>query len=91
MRGEKANQNAQFLAREIAEKRLDLDTLAERDANEAHNLLTCLHGVGLWTADVYLLFCLRHSDAWPAGDLAVQEGLRLGLGACVHQSRTWRF
>jgi DNA-3-methyladenine glycosylase II len=38
-----------------------------------------------------LLFCLRHSDAWPAGDLAVQEGLRLGLGACVHQSRTWRF
>jgi DNA-3-methyladenine glycosylase II len=25
------------------------------------------------------LFCLGHGDAWPAGDLAVQEGIRIGL------------
>ena len=39
-----------------------------------------LPGIGPWTADIYLLFCLGHSDAWPAGDLAVQEAMRIGLG-----------
>jgi DNA-3-methyladenine glycosylase II len=67
------------VAREIEANRLDLDTLAERDANEAHNQLTALHGIGPWTADIYLLFCLGHGDAWPAGDLALQEGMRMGL------------
>ena len=54
--------------------------LAEEDADAAHNTLTALHGIGPWTADVYLLFCLGHGDAWPAGDLAVQEAVRIGLG-----------
>ena len=39
-----------------------------------------LHDIGPWTADVYLLFCLGHGDAWPAGDLAVQEAVKIGLG-----------
>ena len=36
-----------------------------------------MHGIGPWTADIYLLFCLGHADAWPAGDLALQESARL--------------
>ena len=68
------------LAREIAAERLNLDVLANEDADAAHNTLTALHGIGPWTADVYLLFCLGHGDAWPAGDLAVQEAVKLGLG-----------
>jgi DNA-3-methyladenine glycosylase II len=68
------------LAREIAAERLNLDVLAHEDADAAHNTLTRLHGIGPWTADVYLLFCLGHGDAWPAGDLAVQEAVRIGLG-----------
>src|SRR5712671_7737819 len=68
------------LARELAAERLNLDVLAEEDADAAHNTLTALHGIGPWTADVYLLFCLRHADAWPAGDIAVQEAVRVGLG-----------
>jgi DNA-3-methyladenine glycosylase II len=67
------------LAREIAAERLNLDVLAEEDADAAHATLTRLHGIGPWTADVYLLFCLRHGDAWPAGDLAVQEAVKVGL------------
>ena len=69
-----------FIAREIAEGRLDLAKLAEAPADEAHDTLTALHGIGPWTADIYLLFCLGHGDAWPAGDLAVQEAIRIGLG-----------
>src|SRR6266403_673519 len=68
------------LARELAAERLNLEVLANEDADAAHNTLTALHGIGPWTADVYLLFCLGHGDAWPAGDLAVQEALKIGLG-----------
>jgi len=68
------------LAREIASERLNLDVLANEDADTAHATLTALHGIGPWTADVYLLFCLGHGDAWPAGDLAVQEAVKIGLG-----------
>src|SRR5450432_4335439 len=68
------------LAREIAAERLNLAVLANEDADAAHDTLTALHGIGPWTADVYLLFCLGHGDAWPAGDLAVQEAVKIGLG-----------
>jgi DNA-3-methyladenine glycosylase II len=68
------------IARELHLERLNLDVLAEEDADAAHNTLTALHGIGPWTADVYLLFCLRHADAWPAGDIAVQEAIKVGLG-----------
>jgi DNA-3-methyladenine glycosylase II len=68
------------VARELAAERLNLDMLANEDADAAHNTLTALPGIGPWTADLYLLFCLGHGDAWPAGDLAVQEAVKIGLG-----------
>jgi DNA-3-methyladenine glycosylase II len=67
------------IARELHLERLNLDVLAEEDADAAHNTLTALHGIGPWTADIYLLFCLGHSDAWPAGDLALQEAARIAF------------
>ncbi len=60
------------LAHEIAREGLDLAALAALEAAEAHARLTKVHGVGPWTADIFLLFCLGHSDAFPAGDLALQ-------------------
>jgi DNA-3-methyladenine glycosylase II len=64
----------------VANGAIDLDALAAMEADKAHAALTALHGIGPWTADVYLLFCLGHADAWPAGDLALQEGARLAFG-----------
>jgi DNA-3-methyladenine glycosylase II len=58
---------------------LDLAALADRTADDAHAALTALHGIGPWTADIYLLFCLGHPDAWPAGDLALREAARLAF------------
>ena len=58
---------------------IDLTAVGNMNADEAHTLLTALHGVGPWTADIYLLFCLGHADAFPAGDLAVQEAARIAL------------
>ena len=68
------------IALELAEERLNLEVLANEDADTAHNTLTALPGIGPWTADVYLLFCLGHGDAWPAGDIAIQEAVKVGLG-----------
>ena len=68
------------VAKAIEDKHIDLDALADLPADEAHNRLTALHGIGPWTADLYLLACLGHADAWPAGDLALQEAARAAFG-----------
>jgi DNA-3-methyladenine glycosylase II len=68
------------IARAVERGELDLPGLGGLSAEEAHQRLTAIHGIGPWTADIYLLFCLGHSDAWPAGDLALQEAAKLLLG-----------
>jgi DNA-3-methyladenine glycosylase II len=68
------------VATAVADGLLDFDALGAVPADEAHARLTAVKGIGPWTADVYLLFCLGHADAFPAGDLAVQEAARLAYG-----------
>lgn len=63
----------------IANGAIDLDVVGRMEADEAHAALTALHGIGPWTADIYLLFCLGNADAWPAGDLALQEAARIAF------------
>jgi DNA-3-methyladenine glycosylase II len=65
------------IARAVDGGDLDLSGLAALPADEAHSRLVAVHGIGPWTADIYLLSCLGHADAWPAGDLALQEAARL--------------
>jgi DNA-3-methyladenine glycosylase II len=67
------------IAKAIDRGDLDLASLVHQPADDAHRTLTAIHGIGPWTADIYLLFCLGHADAWPAGDLALQEAARLLL------------
>jgi DNA-3-methyladenine glycosylase II len=68
------------IGKAVAKGRIDLTAVGNMDADIAHATLTALHGVGPWTADIYLLFCLGHADAFPAGDLAVQESARIAFG-----------
>ncbi len=67
-------------ARAVVEEGLDLSKLAALPAAEAHRQLVAVKGIGPWTADIFLLFCLGHPDAFPAGDLAMQEAAKLALG-----------
>ncbi len=67
------------LAHAVAEGGLDLAGLAALAAEDAHKALVAVKGVGPWTADIFLLFCLGHPDAFPAGDLALQEAAKLAL------------
>src|SRR5262245_36274543 len=68
------------IAKAIEDGGIDLATLVDLPADSAHEALTRLHGIGPWTADIYLLSCLGHADAWPGGDLALQEAARLAFG-----------
>jgi DNA-3-methyladenine glycosylase II len=67
------------VARAVTRGTLALSALGACSADEAHAKLTAIHGIGPWTADIYLLSCLGHADAWPAGDLALQEAARLAF------------
>jgi DNA-3-methyladenine glycosylase II len=67
------------IARAVAREEIALAALADLAAEDAHAALTAIHGIGPWTADIYLLSCLGHADAWPAGDLALQEAARLAF------------
>jgi DNA-3-methyladenine glycosylase II len=68
------------IAKAVAKRQIDLVAVGNMGADDAHAALTALHGIGPWSADIYLLFCLGHSDAFPAGDLAVQEAARIAFG-----------
>jgi len=55
---------------------LDLDALAGRPDDEVHSALIALKGVGPWTADIYVMFCIGRADAFAAGDLALQVAVQ---------------
>ena len=67
------------LADAIAGGSLDLDKLTHASEEEIHARLTALKGIGPWTADIYILFCLARADAWSPGDLALQYAVRDAL------------
>jgi DNA-3-methyladenine glycosylase II len=68
------------LAQAVGNDGLDLLGLGALVAEEAHRTLVAVKGIGPWTADIFLLFCLGHPDAFPAGDLALQEAAKIVLG-----------
>ena len=68
------------IGKAVARGHIDLTAIGNMDADQAHAALIALHGIGPWTADIYLLFCLGHADAFPSGDLAVQESARIAFG-----------
>jgi len=58
---------------------LDLNALHDLPPEDAIAALIMLKGVGRWTAESYLLFCVGHPDVFPAGDLALQTAVHRGL------------
>lgn len=59
---------------------LDLGRTATLPADEAIRQMTALKGVGLWTAEVYLLFAAGHPDIFPSGDVALRTAAGEAFG-----------
>lgn len=68
------------LSAAIVDRTLDLEALQHCTPEEVQARMTAVSGIGPWTADIYLLFCLGHADAFAPGDLALQEAVRIGFG-----------
>jgi DNA-3-methyladenine glycosylase II len=76
---------ARSLAELVISGALPLDAMPADD-EEAIAYLTQVKGIGRWSAEIYLLFAEGRGDIWPAGDLAVQEGVKRILGLAERPS-----
>lgn len=74
------------LARALVEGTFAFEDLEHASPENAHERLTAISGIGPWTADVYLLFCLGHRDGFAAGDLAIHEAARHAFGLAARPS-----
>jgi DNA-3-methyladenine glycosylase II len=86
---------------EAVERGLDLTRLAHAPDTAVHEALTAVPGIGPWSADIFLLFCLGRADAFAPGDLALQTAAadvlsldarpsREELSAIAERWRPWR-
>lgn len=77
---------------------LRLEELAAVADADVRARLTSVHGIGSWTADIFVMFCLGRADAWAPGDLALQVGLarafcigdRLSADETLEVAERWR-
>lgn len=89
------------LSEAVAAGRLDLDRLSQLSDADVHGILTAQTGIGPWTADIYLMFCLGRADRFAPGDLALQIAAQrlmelperpdaTALAAIAERWRPWR-
>ena len=64
------------LAKNIYEKKINLNEFKKSSSEVVYNSLIKIKGIGKWTINNYQLFVLEDCDAWPGGDLAVQEAIK---------------
>ena len=80
------------------EGRIDLEHMQTLDDAGAIAALTALKGVGLWTAEAYLMMCEGRLDVFPGGDVALQEAIKWADGTETRpdqkgaylRAETWR-
>jgi len=65
-----------YLAEALLSGQINLTELEDLDDEVIRAKLVALKGIGNWTADVYLMFVLQHSDVFPIGDLAAVNALK---------------
>jgi len=59
------------LSKAILNGSLDLEQLPKLKETEIRKQLTSIKGIGEWTTDIYLMFCLQAKDIFPLGDVAL--------------------
>lgn len=55
----------------VINKDLFFDKLPKLSPEEVRKKLTSIKGIGDWTTDIYLMFCLQSKDIFPLGDIAL--------------------
>ena len=66
-----SRQKVQYV-KSLAFSGIKFNTFEGSDDEEIISALTSVKGIGLWSAEIYLMFSMMRSDIFPAGDLALQ-------------------
>jgi len=64
------------LAEHTVARRVDFGRLPKLNDSEVIDHLTQVKGVGVWTAQMFLIFALRRPDVLPTGDLGVRTAIK---------------
>lgn len=64
------------LSESLVNRHLSLKSLSRLSDDQVLVRLTGIKGIGLWSANIYLLMAMRRADIWPAGDLALAVALQ---------------
>lgn len=67
----------QDFAHKVHSGQFDLEAIGSMTDEEAIKALATLKGVGVWTAEMLLLFCLQRPNVFSYGDLAILRGMRM--------------
>jgi 3-methyladenine DNA glycosylase/8-oxoguanine DNA glycosylase len=65
------------LSAKVLDGSVDLNMSSRRSDEEIIARLSTVRGIGRWSAEMYLMHCLRRLDVWPVADLDVREGFGL--------------
>ena len=68
------------LSEALVEARFDPTGFADVPDATIHQHLVAVSGIGPWTADIFILFCLGRADGWASGDLALQFAAQHAFG-----------
>ncbi len=68
------------LAAHVLDDRLDFEALRRAPDTEVIAAVTAVHGLGEWSAHMFLMFELGRPDVLPVGDLGVRAGMRIAYG-----------
>lgn len=63
------------LAQRVLSKELSFSSLPMKTEQQIRNELIQIKGVGNWSIDVYLMFCMQSQDIIPLGDIAIKNTL----------------
>ena len=64
-------------AQKVQNGKFDLEEIWQKPDEEVIQELSSLKGIGVWTAEMILLFCMQRPDVFSYDDLAIQRGLRM--------------
>jgi DNA-3-methyladenine glycosylase II len=65
-----------ILSNNIIRGNINFKLLEEKEDEEIINELTKLKGIGRWTAEIFLIFCLGRNDVFPLNDLGIKKALK---------------
>lgn len=86
----------QNIAAAYRDQGLNYEYFADKSDAAVIDELTDIHGIGAWTAKMYLIFCLGREDVFPVEDLGIRNGMRslyhdeMSRSEMVETADAWR-